>query len=166
MKNLPKILPFLLALCSAPVMAQSGGATYQFPTTGWSAFAPARIECGRLIGANMNSTADQPIPLSFPTASYVVDVIDVSSPSVSLTTAAGGFYTGAGKTGITLVASGQAYSTLTTSAVNTTGNEMSATLAAAASTTRLSLPTIYLSLTTAQGAAATANVRVYCRLHY
>ena len=117
----------------------------------------------------MNITTDQAIPISVPSATYVLDSIWISNPSVSLTTAVGGFYTGASKTGVTVVANTQAYSTLTTNAANTTGNAMAATLATAGTTTAFGGPTqtsavktLYLSLTTAQGAAATADVRVYC----
>jgi hypothetical protein len=163
---LKKILCYAL-LCvfigAGRACAQSGGTTMQFPTMGWGGFAPARIECGELLGANMNSTADQAIPISFPSAKYVITEIDITNPSVSLTTAAGGFYSAASKGGVAIVSSGQAYSTLTTNAANTTGNEMTATLATAGNTTAFNLSQIYLSLTTAQGAAATADVRVYCR---
>jgi hypothetical protein len=138
----------------------------QFPTTPWGGFAPAVVQCGGLYGANFNTTADQAIPVSFPSYRYVIDKIEVTNPSVSMTTAAGGVYTGASKTGQTLVASGQAYSGLTTNAVNTDGSALALTLATSATTDYLNSTPIYLSLTTAQGAAATADVRVYCRPLY
>ena len=169
----------LAAVCAlafaGSAMAQTNG---QFPQTPWNAFAPARIQCGWLYGANMNVTTDQAIPISVPSGIWVLDSITVDEvfplqPLVSLTTAQGGFYTGAGKTGITVVASTQAYSTITTNAVNTTGNVVGMTLATAGTTTAFQGPTqtspiktLYLSLTTAQGAAATANVRVFCKPLY
>jgi hypothetical protein len=141
--------------------------------TPWSGFAPARVQCGQLIGANFNSTADQAIPISVPTNGYMVDSIVIDGPSASLTTAAGGFYSAASKGGVIIVAAAQAYSALTTSAANTTGNALLATISTAGNTTAFSgslgttpLTTLYLALTTGQGSAATANVRVYCRPLY
>jgi hypothetical protein len=174
MRTLMKLRSFLalpalaaaLSLAIAPAIAQTN---YQFPTTPWQAYAPKRIQCGELIGANFNTTSDQAIPISVPTAKYAIDTISIANPSVSLTTAQGGFYSAASKGGVAIVASTQAFSTLTTNAVNTTGNYMTATLATAGSTTAFNgylqasqISTIYLSLTTAQGAAATADVRVTC----
>lgn len=143
--------------------------TMQFPTTPWGGFAPARIQCGKLLAANFNSTADQAIPVSVPSATYIVDNITVSNPSISLDTAQGGFYSAASKGGVAIVANSQAYSTLTTNTADTTGNAMAATIATAGSTTafgKATARTIYLSLTTAQGAAATADVRLFCRPMY
>lgn len=167
--RLPLALAALLALASA-AQAQT---QYQFSTTPWQAYAPARVQCGSLPGANMNVTTDQPIVLSVPTAAFMIDQIVISNPSVSMTTAAGGFYTAASKGGVAVVSSGQAYSSLTTNAASTTGNAMLATIATAGNTTDFAgylqtspINTLYLSLTTGQGAAATADVRVYCRPIY
>lgn len=146
---------------------------FQFPTTPWGGYAPAEFQCGWLYGANMNVTTDQAIPISVPTGTWMVDTIVVSNPSVSLTTAAGGVYSAVSKGGVAIVSSGQAYSALTTNAVNSTGNALLLTIATAGSTTMFQgyaqtsrISTIYLSLTTGQGAAATADVRVYCRPLY
>ena len=160
-----RITSFVAALFALAGTA-SAQTTMQFPTAPWGGFAPARVECGRLIGANFNSTADQAIPVSFPSVTYLVSEIAVSNPSVSLDTAQGGFYSAASKGGIAIVASSQAYTSLTTNAANTTGNAMLATIATAGNTTALNVKTVYLSLTTAQGAAATADVRIYCRPLY
>lgn len=140
--------------------------TLQFPTSGWGAYAPARVQCGQLTAANMNTTADQAITVSVPSRRYLIDAVVVSNASISLDTAQGGFYTAASKAGTTLVANTQAYSTLTAAAVNAAGSAMSATLGAGATTSMLDVGTIYFSLTTAQGAAATADIRVYCRPLY
>jgi hypothetical protein len=129
---------------------------------------------GVLRGANFNSTADQPINLQqFNIApggtKYRITDIVVTNASISLTTAAGGFYTGAGKTGTTLVAAGQAYSALTgpnvplslTLAAGATGNVFSTAPAVVGNDqTGLSAP-IYFALTTAQGAAATGDIYVF-----
>ncbi len=160
-----------MLLAGSPAMAQS---QFQFPTSPWNAFAPASVQCGWLYGANFNSTTDQAITISVPSANYVFDKIIVSNPSVSLTTAVGGFYTAASKGGVTVVANSQAYSGLTTNTANTTGNALAVTLSTAGTTTMFGGPsqgsnavtTLYLSLTTAQGAAATADVRVTCKPLY
>lgn len=156
-----------LALLGAGLLLLASGAhaqtQYQFPTTPWGGFAPAVIQCGSLTAANMNVTTDQAIPISFPSYRYIIDKIEVTNPSTSLTTAAGGVYTAASKAGQTLVSNAQAYSGLTTGTVDTDGSALALTLATSATTAYLDVKTIYLSLTTAQGAAATADVRIYCR---
>lgn len=167
-----KWIALLFAAAFSIGTARAQGTVQQFPMTPWNAYAPARIQCGELLSANFNTTSDQAIPISVPTNGYMVDSILIDSPSTSLTTAEGGFYTAASKSGVTLVASSQVYSALTTNAVNTTGNALLATLTTASNTTAFSgnlntsntpITTVYLSLSTAQGAAATANVRVFCR---
>lgn len=107
-----------------------------------------------LKGANMNSTADQIMTPTF-NGKFRVKRIVVLNASVSLTTAAGGVYPAAAKGGTAVVASGQAYSALTAAAIalEATLNAASAVLAAGTS--------LYLSLTTGQGAPATADVYVY-----
>ena len=153
--------------------ALAQGTTFQFPGSPWQAFAPASVECGVVRGINMNVTTDQPIVISVPSATYTVEAIEVSAPSVSMTTAAGGIYSAASKGGVAIVANSQAYSSLTTNAVNATGNSLLLTLSTAGQTTRFQgyqqsspISTLYFSLTTPQGAAATANVRVFCRTNY
>lgn len=140
--------------------------TMQFPTGQWQGFAPARIQCGWLYGANFNSTSDQAIQIAVPSRYYLLDSIVIDNASVSLTTAAGGFYTAASKGGVALVANTQTYSTLTAAAVNASGSAMLATIATAGQNNQLNANPIYFSLTTPQGAAATADIRVYCRPAY
>lgn len=167
---------FLLAgvlACAALGMTDVGlraQTQVQFPNAPWNGFAPGKIECGWLLGANMNVTTDQAIPISVPSATYMIESIAISNPSVSLTTAAGGFYSAASKGGVAVVAAAQAYSGLTSNTANTTGNALLATIATAGNTTVFQGPsqtspisTLYFSLTTAQGAAASADIRVYCR---
>jgi len=158
-----------LALCATLLSVGSmarAQTQMQFPTTPWGGYAPARIQCGSLLGANFNATSDQAIPISFPSAYYMLDAIAVDNASLSLDTAAGGFYTAASKGGVALVANSQAYSTLTAAAANASGSAMLATIASAGQNNQLNLRTIYFSLTTPQGAAATADIRVYCRPLY
>ncbi len=118
---------------------------------------------GKLIGANMNVTTDQAITIrdltDYPSDSYIVEYIVITNASISLTTAAGGFYTAASKGGSAIVAAAQAYSALTGAT-----KFIKATLAGTALTDVLTGATLYLSLTTGQGAAATADVYVFGRL--
>ena len=117
------------------------------------------ILLGSLIAANFNSTADQQITIFSNPSKYIIRRIVVTNASVSLSTAAGGIYTAVSKGGTAVVAAAQAYSTLTGSTLfldltlNGTGN--------ASTTVKSSIPNLYLSLTTAQGTAATADVYVY-----
>lgn len=167
---------FLAALAFCVILSAhlaSAQTNFQFPNTPWQAYAPADIQCGSLIGANMNSTLDQQIVISVPTGLWMVDSIAVSNPSVSLTTAAGGVYSALSKGGVAVVANTQAYSALTSNTANTTGNALLLTIATAGNTTAFQglqqtgqISSLYLSLTTAQGAAATADVRVRCRPLY
>ena len=117
------------------------------------------ILLGKLISANMNSTADQQITMLDNPSKFLLRRIVVTNASISLTTAAGGVYTAASKGGTAVVAAAQAYSSLTTSALF-----LDLTLSAtgsASTTVKSNIPNLYLSLTTAQGAAATADVYVY-----
>jgi hypothetical protein len=109
----------------------------------------------KLLGANFNSTADQLLTALQTVYKFRVTKITIENASLSLTTAAGGFYTGAGKTGDTLVAAGQLYSALTTATV-----ALDATLNLPNKIEAAGTP-IYLSLTTAQGATCTADVYVW-----
>ncbi len=107
---------------------------------------------GELKGANFNITTDQTIEID--TTRYIIRRIVVTSATVSLTTAAGGIYTATSKGGTAIVAAAQVYSALTGS-----GKILDLTLASL--TDRLTGGAIYLSLTTAQGSTATADVIVY-----
>lgn len=116
---------------------------------------------GYKIGANFNSggagaVGDQLIANLVVTQKFRVTRIVVLNTSVNgMGTAVGGFYTGAAKTGTVLVAVGQVYTGLTNAATaqNLTMNAPNAILAA--------LTPVYMSLTTPQGAAATADVYIY-----
>jgi hypothetical protein len=117
------------------------------------------ILLGKLISANMNSTDDQRIVMFSNPSKFILRRIVVTNASISLTTAAGGVYTAASKGGTAVVASSQAYSSLSAS---TLFLDLTLSTSGSASTTvKSSIPNLYLSLTTAQGAAATADVYVY-----
>lgn len=112
------------------------------------------VRCiGRLLAANFNSTADQAITLN--AGQWKIEGVYVTKPSVSMTTAAGGVYTTTAKGGTAIVAAGQVYSALV-AATDVVGSTITATPTVANNT-------IYLSLTTAQGVAATADVFVFGR---
>ncbi len=120
------------------------------PMTGF----PARALLGVLKGANFNSTADQAIAVTGATK-YVITAIRVTNASTSLTLAIGGFYAAASKT-TALVANTQVFSALTAST-----KYVDTTLGALIGTDVRTETTLYLSLTTGQGGAATADVYVF-----
>ena len=102
------------------------------------------------IGANFNITTDQAITL--PTGTWDITGIEVTNASTSMTTAVGGFYTAASKAGTAVVAATQVYTALTTALI-----VLACTRAASPKVTT----TLYFALTTGQGAAATADIRLY-----
>lgn len=106
-----------------------------------------------LIGANMNTTADQALTKAFAFTNYVIDRILVTNASTSLSLAAGGIYTAASKGGTAVVAAVQLYSGLTAG-----GLIVPLTIANTDLRTGASL---FLALTTGQGGAATADVRIF-----
>jgi len=112
------------------------------------------ILLGELIGANMNSTGDQQIVIFSAPAKYIIRRIVATNASISLTTAVGGIYTAVSKGGTAIVANSQAYSTLSAST-----KFLDLTLAS--NTDYRTATSLYLSLTTPQGAAATADIFVY-----
>ncbi len=123
---------------------------------------------GKLIGANMNVTTDQLIPIQVTDdqdvavddyGDFLIEHIIVRNASISLTTAVGGIYTEAAKAGTALVANSQVYSALTGAALFVKLTKANTALTTVFNGT--TLPNLYFSLTTAQGAAATADVYVY-----
>lgn len=119
---------------------------------------PTRM-IGRLIGANMNSTADQAITL--PGGAWIITNVYATKPSTSLaaSAAAGGLYTQAGKTGTTIVAAAQGYTALAAATdVVTMTQAATPTVTLSASGTGL-----YFALTTGHGSAATADIFVFGR---
>lgn len=114
----------------------------------------------RSIGVNMNSTADQALTKVGVFTKWRVAAIFVTNASISLTTAAGGFYTGASKGGTILVANTQVYTTLSAAS-----KILNCTLAASANTDVFDASTaVYLSLTTPQAVAATADAYVIAQI--
>lgn len=123
---------------------------------------------GKLLGANFNVTTDQAIPIQISdddnnqvveAGEFIVERITIVNASISLTTAVGGIYTALAKGGSAIVPAAQVYSALTAA-----NKYLNATLAGTALTDVLNQTDLYLSLSTPQGAAATADVFVYGRL--
>lgn len=114
----------------------------------------------KLIGANMNVTTDQVMSQIGGTLprNYIITAIRVLNASISLDTAAGGVYNAISKpAGGIIVAAAQAYSTLTDGTL-----ALDLTLAELGKAAQSTAPV--LSLTTAQGAAATADIYVFGRI--
>ncbi|MCC6752058.1 MAG: hypothetical protein IT371_30680 [Deltaproteobacteria bacterium] len=106
---------------------------------------------------DFNSTADQPLYLN--ASRFIVRRVVAANATVSLTTAAGGIYTGAGKTGTAIVPAAQTYAALTAS-----NKFLDLTLDASTGTDVFTLPAgtpWYFSLTTPQGVAATGDVYIW-----
>jgi hypothetical protein len=107
----------------------------------------------KLTGANLNSTADQPIT-GLPSKYQITEVI-ATNASGSVTTAVGGVYTGAGKTGTKVIYNGQVYSALTTAS-----GLVVLSFDIGSSALAYSGGTLYFSLTTPQGSAMTCDIYV------
>ena len=111
----------------------------------------------RLLGSaqsiNCNATGDTAIPI-LNTSSYIILYVIATNASISLTTAAGGLFTGTAAGGTPLVTSA-ALSVLTSSTV---ASQRTVLAAGAAQNTS---QTIYWNIATAQGAAATMDLLVY-----
>lgn len=104
-----------------------------------------------LLGANMNTTADQAFTKAQTFNNFLLTEIRGVNASTSLTLAVGGVYNTASKGGTPLVAAAQAYSGLTGSTLG-----LSLTLAAFGIGLQ-SGGTLFLALTVAQGGAATMD---------
>lgn len=102
-------------------------------------------------GVNLNSVADTIAPI-VNSASYSVQEVIVANASVNLTTAQLAVYSGPGATGVAVK-----------TAYALTGNSASdkVVVTAASDTDSLTGDNLYIRCTTAQGAAATADVYLY-----
>jgi hypothetical protein len=114
---------------------------------------------GRLLGADMNVTTDQPIAMFMdPSSFYRITKISAKNASVSLTTAAGGIYPAVSKGGTAIVAA---------TSVNFNGltaSNLVEDLTIVSTPGKTEYPgttTWFLSLTTAQGAAANCDLYLY-----
>lgn len=116
------------------------------------AYGPSLYRClFTLKSANMNSTSDQGFAMLGNITSYILVNIFVTNASISLTTAVGGIWTGAGQTGNNLVGAGQAYSSLTSA------TKLLIPSLASGATTNLQSVAPILHLVTPQGSSSTAD---------
>jgi hypothetical protein len=112
---------------------------------------------GKLVAADMNSTADQQIPSFIGGRDYRITGITAANASIPLDVAAGGVYTQPGKGGTAVVAPSQAYSALTAANL-----ALDLTIDATAGVTILPGGTgLYLSLSSPQGSPASVDFLVY-----
>lgn len=100
----------------------------------------------------MNSTSDQAMAIG--ASKYYIDRMVVTNASTSLTTAIGGLYQATAKGGTQIIADTQVFSALT---VSTKVILLPSLIAGDI----LTAAQLYLSLTTGQGAASTADFFIY-----
>ena len=111
----------------------------------------AQCVVGQILGANMNVTTDQQFNW-VQGGKFIVTGMVSTNASLSMTTAAGGVYNTTSKSGV-IVAAATTYSNLTVA----TSAQLTLTAATNVWTyTSTTMP--YLSLTTGQGSAATADI--------
>ena len=99
-------------------------------------------------GANFNITTDQACTIPAGVTAWAPTSIVVTNCTGTFTLAAGGVYPATSKGGTALVSAAQAYTALT---------GLGLTLVAGIATTRQTINTVYLSLTTGTGSAATCD---------
>ena len=150
------VTPGHLAVWTTGGVIQDGGS-----------FLASQKVLAAFFNANFNTIADQPLILPSAITAFQLTGIIVTNASVSLTTAAGGFYPAASKGGTAIVSSAQVYSALTSANLLMQPTLSSFAQSARFSSANLGLSlvangqnglTVYLSLTTAQGSSATADV--------
>lgn len=122
---------------------------------------PSETKLAQLLGANFNTTNDQPIQMPPLVTKFQITRIVVTNASLSLTTAQGGLYPQPAKGGVAIVANSQVHSTLTAAPVLLNPTLTIGANTTAYSATNLTAFSIYLSLTIAQGAACTADVYIF-----
>ncbi len=114
-------------------------------------------------GVNLNSVGDTIIPVQLPAGftRFLVAAVYVDHASISLTTAAAALYTAAAAGGVAVVAPG-ALAAITATADATNANALAMTVvdSLTRSFTLAGQPNLYFRNTTAQGAAATADVTI------
>lgn len=132
--------------------------------------APEPWVAGSLIGANMNTTADQMIPINWPKGAngFIPQAVLFFDTSVPLTTAEGGVYLATGKAGCAIVPNTQTYSAIDGVTVYALNPALASCVSGASVGSFLVQPyqPLYLSLSTPQGTAATINVYIYGKFLY
>jgi hypothetical protein len=124
-------------------------------------FAPMTNLIGKLLSANFNIITDQPFSMLIPAGKKfrITKITALNTSVAGMSTAAGGVYPAASKGGSAIVANTQVFTGLTNAAT-----ALDLTLAAAAAVQAAGNP-IVLSLTTPQGAAATADLYAFGDLY-
>lgn len=107
--------------------------------------------------ADMNTTADQTFTKIGTFGSYHITAVTGRNSTISITTAVGGIYSGAGKTGDIIIPASQVYSALLASQAGYF-NSGPSLLAAAGAWPKTAAP--ILALSTPQGSAAAADFYV------
>jgi hypothetical protein len=103
-------------------------------------------------GANFNSTSDQQFALPPQITQFAIDTMIVANCTGDASSAVGGVYDGAGKTGNQVVPASQTYTPLNGVGTIAQISSVSTTL------TYTNSATLYLSLSTPQGSAVTCDV--------
>lgn len=120
----------------------------------------------RVASYNLNATGDTPVAISMPPGAtrWTLFAVRVSHSTGNLPngTATVGLYTGAGRTGTTLVAQ-QALNAVITSQADATAGNAGTTATAVGATQSFTATTIYLNVQTAQGATAAVDVAIVLR---
>ncbi len=111
---------------------------------------------GRATGLNFNSTADQPIRICSGLYRVAQILVINASANLALSAAAGGLYTATSKGGTAIVSALQGYATLSASS-----KILGLTLATILTTDIRTERTLYFSLSSAHGSAATADIYIY-----
>ncbi len=162
-----------LTLGASTTLASAAQAGNCAAWTGTNTLGDSTFYCGasygllaKVTGVNMNITTDQNIALNLgsatkyalgPTASAATTYVAIlTGCSAAASTAAGGIYTGAGKTGITLTTT-TAFATLAGAS-----NDLQRVVATGAALTKsYSTNPLFFALTTPQGSAVTCDLYVY-----
>ena len=112
-------------------------------------------QLGKLLNVDLNITTDQIIPI-INASKYVVRSIVVTNASVNLSAslAAGGLYSASSKGGTAIVAAAQLYTALTSASV---ASNLTIAVGAIARTET----SLFFSLTTANGSAATVDIYLF-----
>lgn len=148
-------------LLTAPLGIADGGTGQATANAAAVALGARERLLAKIIGANMNSAADQALTPQggVMPANYHVQDIYAWNASINLTVAAGGIYTAPAKAGIVIVPAAQVYTALTAAAKF---KQLTLDPTAGGPTTDImTAATLYLSLTTPQGAAATADIYIF-----
>lgn len=138
----------------APLSALGVGAGLQSAGGNLATKGISGVLCS-IRSANFNITTDQACTIPATITAWVPSSIVVTNCSTSMTLAAGGVYPTTSKGGTALVSAVQLYSALTSATI-----VLNLTLVANIATTRYTANTMYLSLTTGQGGAATCDLYI------